>query len=275
MWSGWIGGAVDFGLHDRNRTSGGLHFTTSGVSLGADRAFSPELVAGAGVGFSHDSTDIGDNDSHSSGEAYSAALYASYHPATVIHVDALIGYQSLSFDSRRFVTDNGNVVSGSRDGHQWFGSLAAGYDYQRGKLSISPYLRLDLARATLDAYSERGDAIYALDYDQQRVITSTTSPGVRLDYGYQTRWGLVAPRLRLEYRHDFQGAGQAAMRYTDLVGGPLYSARLSQYSQDRGLIGLGAALQTRAAWNVRLDYQYQFSSDSLEHSILLNFNRSF
>jgi outer membrane autotransporter protein len=77
MWSGWIGGAVDFGLNDPNRTARGLHFTTSGVSLGADRAFSPQLVAGAGVGFSHDSTDIGDNDSHSSGNAYSAALYTS------------------------------------------------------------------------------------------------------------------------------------------------------------------------------------------------------
>jgi outer membrane autotransporter protein len=274
-WSGWIGGAVDFGLNDPNRTARGLHFTTSGLSLGADRAFSPQLVAGAGIGFSHDSTDIGDNDSHSSGEGYSAALYASFHPGTEIHVDALIGYQRLAFDSRRYVTDNSNVVSGSRDGDQWFGSIAAGYDFERGKLSISPYLRLDMARATLDAYSERGDAIYGLDYRRQSVNTSTTSPGVHLDYRQQTRWGVVAPRVRLEYKHDFQGAGQAEIRYTDLVGGPLYRAKLSQYSEDRGLIGVGAGLQTRAAWNIGVDYKYEFSSGSREQSILLNVSRSF
>ncbi len=114
-----------------------------------------------------------------------------------------------------------------------------------------------------------------MDYHRQSVNTSTSSPGVHLDYRQQTRWGLLAPRLRLEYKHDFQGAGQAVMRYTDLVGGPLYSAKLSQYSQDSGLIGLGAALQTRAAWSIEVDYQYQFSSGSREQSILLNLNRSF
>jgi uncharacterized protein with beta-barrel porin domain len=98
---------------------------------------------------------------------------------------------------------------------------------------------------------------------------------VHLDYRYQTRWGLFAPRLRLEYKHDFQGAGQAVMGYTDLVGAPLYSAKLSQYSQDRGLIGLGAALQTPTAWGIRVDYQREFSSGSREQSILLNLNRSF
>jgi outer membrane autotransporter protein len=275
-WSVWAGGAVNFGSTDRSQTSRGEDFTTSGVSVGADHAFSPELAAGAGIGYSHDSTDIGHHGTRNRGDGYSAALYASYHPEAAIYLDALIGYQRLSFDSRRYVTDNGNLVNGSRDGHQWFGSLAAGYDVRRGELSISPYVRLDLARASLDAYSERGDAIYALDYHRQTVKTSTSSLGVHFDYRQQTAWGIVAPRLRLEYEHDFQGAGQAIISYSDLIGGPLYSARLSQYGQDRGLIGLGAALQTPGAWILRVEYQYQFSSGSLDgQSILLNLNKSF
>jgi hypothetical protein len=32
------------------------------------------------------------------------------------------------------------------------------------------------------------------------------------------------PQLRAEFRHGFQGASIAAMRYADLLDGPLYQA---------------------------------------------------
>ncbi len=271
----WSGGAVNFGSSDANASVRGLDFTTSGVTFGGDYRLSPAFALGAGVGYGHDDTDVGNHGSRSTADSYTAAFYASYHPGAA-YVDGLVGYQWLSFDSLRYVTDDGNRVSGSRNGDQFFASLSAGYDYRHDKLLITPYGRLDLAHATLDAYTEHGDAIYALDYRNQTVKTTTTSLGVHLDYQTETGYGSFAPHLRLEYQHDFQGAGQATMSYADLLGGPLYRATLNQWGQDRGLIGIGASLQTPNLWTLRAEYEYLFGSGTQQtQSILLNVSKKF
>ena len=272
----WSGGAVNFGSTDPNATARGLDFTTSGVSAGADYRWSPSFASGFGIGYGHDNTDIGHNGSRSSGDSYTAAFYGSYHPTPSTYIDGLVGYQWLSFDSLRYVTDDGNRVNGSRDGDQLFASLSAGYDYRHDKLQVSPYARLDVASADLDAYTEHGDAVYSLDYHKQTVKTTTTSLGVHLDYQTDTSLGSFAPRMRLEYQHDFQGAGQVTMSYADLLGGPLYRATLNQWGQDRGLFGLGASLQTPGQWDFRVEYQYLFSSGSQQtQSILFDISKKF
>ncbi|MFP3813452.1 autotransporter outer membrane beta-barrel domain-containing protein, partial [Bacillus sp. SIMBA_005] len=82
------------------------------------------------------------------------------------------------FDARRYVTDNGSLVHGSRDGNQWFASLSTGYRFQADATQLTPYGRLDMARASLDGYAETGDAVYALGYQSQTIRTSTATLGL-------------------------------------------------------------------------------------------------
>ncbi|MCH3828572.1 autotransporter outer membrane beta-barrel domain-containing protein, partial [Campylobacter jejuni] len=80
-----------------------IEHTLVGVSLGADYRVSPDLVAGMGIGYGREISDIGSNGTRSTGTALSAAFYGSYHPAPYF-VDALLGVTRLDFDSRRHVT---------------------------------------------------------------------------------------------------------------------------------------------------------------------------
>ncbi|MGO4776611.1 autotransporter outer membrane beta-barrel domain-containing protein, partial [Lysobacter sp. 2RAB21] len=147
----WTGGTINSGNRDgRGGGSAGLDFETSGISLGADYRLRRDFAFGGGIGYGRDDTDVGTRGSRSKGESYSAVLYASYHPGESFYLDGLLGYQWMSFDSRRYVTDTGGMVRGSRDGNQWFASVSAGMDYQRDRLRVSPYARVDVARATLD-----------------------------------------------------------------------------------------------------------------------------
>jgi len=169
----WTGGAVNFGSTDRGAATNGVDFTTSGVSVGADKRLSNALTLGLGVGYGHDSSDIGKMGSRSTATAYNMAVYASLRPSDATYIDALIGYQWLDFDARRYVTADGGRVTGSRNGKQAFASVAFGYEHDTGTTRLTPYGRLDLARAQLDGYTEHGDATYALDYRGQNVRTST------------------------------------------------------------------------------------------------------
>ncbi|MFK3648920.1 putative Ig domain-containing protein [Lysobacter enzymogenes] len=273
----WTGGTIESGNRDgRGGGSGGLDFKTSGISLGADYRVRRDFAFGGGIGYGRDDTDVGNRGSRSKGESYSAVLYASYHPGESFYLDGLLGYQWLSFDSRRYVTDTGGMVNGRRDGNQWFASVSTGLEYQREQVRITPYARLDVARATLDGYTETGDAQYVLKYRDQDIDTTTTSLGLRVDWRYPVRWGTFSPQLRLEYQHDFQDASYAIMSYADMVGGPFYRARLQGLDRNRFVFGLGAVLQTERDWALRLEYRGLFGSgNDDDNSFMINVEKKY
>ncbi|MBB3226605.1 outer membrane autotransporter protein [Luteibacter sp. Sphag1AF] len=251
----WTGGAVNFGRSTPGTSANGTDFTTSGLSVGADKRLSNEFTVGGGVGYGHDNTDVGRNGSRSKIDSYNVALYSSYHPNGSMYADALIGYQWLQLDARRYVTETGGRVQGSRDGKQWFGSFALGYEHRADDMLVSPYGRLDIAHATLDPYTEHGDNLYALSYDGQTVKTTTGSLGVRLEWAAKRDYGIWLPRLRAEYQHDFQGSSDATMRYADLLSGPVYRASLLDQSHNHMLLGAGIQLQMLRGWLIRFEYQ--------------------
>jgi uncharacterized protein YhjY with autotransporter beta-barrel domain len=261
----WAGGAVNFGKLQPGASDNGIDFTTSGLSLGADKQVSQALTLGVGAGYGHDVSDVGQHGSRSAVDSYNVAVYGSYQPGESIYVDALAGYQWLQFDARRFVTDNGNTVHGSRDGKQWFASLSVGYQHQAKDMMLTPYGRLDVARAALDGYTETGDAVFALRYEGQTVKTSTANLGLLAQWSVKREYGMWTPQLRAEFGHDMQGASVATMRYADLLTGPLYQATLSRQSRNHTIVGAGFTLQTYKGWSLRAEYQAQIDNTSRDN----------
>lgn len=263
----WTSGTISIGDDSSGSSAQSQDFVTSGLSVGADYRLAPNLTLGLGFGYGHDKTDIGNSGSRSQADSYSVALYGSYRPIKSIYLDAVLGYQQLTFDNRRYVTDNGSMVNGDRDGSQVFASLAAGYEYREESWLVSPYVRLDLAHAKLDSYRERGDNLFALQYEEQTVKTTSTSLGVRSEYAHSTSFGELTPSLRLEYQHDFQGTGEAGMRYSD--SSTLYRVNLDALGQDRGVFGIGLGLLTESQWSLNMEYQYTISSGAQKAQTLL------
>jgi uncharacterized protein YhjY with autotransporter beta-barrel domain len=265
----WSGGAMNFGKLKPGTSHDGIDFTTSGLSLGADKQVTQALTLGLGAGYGHDASDIGQHGSRSAVDSYNVAAYGSYQPGESAYMDALVGYQWLQFDARRFVTDNGNTVRGSRDGKQWFASISVGYRHQADDMLLTLYGRLDVARATLDGYTETGDAIFALSYQEQTVKTSTGTVGLLAQWTVKRDYGVWAPQLRAEFGHDMQGSSQATMRYADLLSGPLYQATLARQSRNHTLLGAGIALQTLKGWSLRAEYQNQLDNTSRDNQSIL------
>ncbi|MDE2155999.1 MAG: putative Ig domain-containing protein [Xanthomonadaceae bacterium] len=274
----WTQGAIDFGTRDpRAGNSGsGFDFHTSGLSAGADYRVNPSFAFGAGIGYGHDNSSIGHNGSRSKADSYSLAFYASFHPGAATYIDGLAGYQTISFDSHRFVTESGGYLDGHRHASQFFASLSGGYDYRHGRFHLNPYGRIDSASGTLDGYTEKGDSIYVLSYRRETVNTTTGSFGLRIDYQDTVSMGMLVPQLRLEYQHDFQGATSATLGYADLLSGPLPRASIVGLNQNRLLLGIGASMQTWKGLALRFEYQRQFgTSGETDQSVLLNLQKRF
>ena len=203
------------------------------------------------------------------------AIYASYHPGSWF-MDTLLGYQSLDYDLRRYVTANGGLVNGQRDGSQKFASVSVGADIIRENMLLTPYARLDVAQARLDAYTETGDPIYALAFEDMDVDTTTGNLGMRVDWQLEQTWGRFTPQVRLEYQHDFSGRSDAVIRYADLIGGPVYGLSSTGFDNNRFMVGLGALFDLKSGWGWRLEYRGQVgSSGESDNGVSVNVQKQF
>jgi len=272
----WVGGVIRSGNQDGRGGGDDIDFESDGISVGLDYRLSPAFAFGGGIGYGRDDNDIGDNGSRVEGDAYTLALYGSYHPGETFFLDGLFGYQRLSYDVRRFVSANGALVRGSRDGSQWFASVSTGAQVRSGAFQFTPYARVDFARATLDGYTEQGDPIFSLAYGDQDVDTATGNVGVRFAFRHETAWGAFTPQLRLEYQHDFKADSSLTMHYADLLTGPLYRADLEGFDRNRIMVGLGALFYLPRDFGLRLEYRGLFTNDgSDDDAVMFNLEKKY
>lgn len=261
----WLAGSANFGTRAATGRRTGLDFTTAGVSMGADQRFGDQWVMGAGLGFARDRTDIGSEGSYSRARAFSVVGYGSYQPSARTFVDSLIGIGSINFKSQRMVTAINDIASGERRGRQVFGSLAAGIEYRDNGVLISPYARLDYSSDRLNQNTEMGASQYALTYFQQTTPSVQGAIGVRAESVHNTNFGWAAPRLRAEYRHDFQGERQTSIGYADSIGGR-FGLTTGAVSRNTLVLGIGSEFIYRGGWTLGVDYQVEhstsFSGDS-------------
>lgn len=268
----WSGGYVNFG--ERDGAGLDLSSTTVGVSGGIDYRFAPDFVAGLGLGYGHDAADIGAHGTRNRATAYSGAAYASYRPVPSLFLDALVGGSWLDFEATRFVTANGGMAAGTRDGQQLFGSLTAAYDVRNKAWLVSPYGRLEMSRSWLDGYTEEGGGLFALAYGDQSIDTLSGILGLRAEYSFDMSWGRLSPGLRVEYTHDFEGSSRVALGYADMDV-LAYSYEIEPSGRDHATLGLSLDAETRDDWSIGLDYRTTFDRDERNHTLGAKVGRHF
>jgi len=274
----WSAGVVNLGKQGNTDTS----FSTTGVSIGADKRYSDSLALGIGAGFGHAREKIGGNGTRNTGDNYVLTAYGSYQPADGFFIDGLLGYGHLSFDALRYVTATGGVAASARKGSQWFSSLSGGYEfeyaYKNATLLISPYTRLDLASTRLDQTTESGADQYNLAYSAQNIPTTRLALGLRGETSFKLKSGTTAkPYVRLEYQHDFEKSGVAEMRFANQLGGPVYQLDSASSTRNTSLLGVGSKYLFRKS--LALDFYYQFSysaaSNTRINTLVVNLSKTF
>ena len=81
----------------------------------------------------------------------------------------------LRSDSSRWQATSGVMLSGDRNGSQYFGSLAVSGVFQLDRLNLAPYLRAD---RVLNGYAETGSATAVLSYGAVSVSENSAAVGL-------------------------------------------------------------------------------------------------
>ncbi|WP_433951704.1 autotransporter domain-containing protein [Brevundimonas bullata] len=270
----WTAGAVDWGRRDAQGQRD-YRFSTSGVSAGVDMAMSDRWVAGVGLGYGHDRTKAGDNGTLSEADSYVGAMYGSWRATDDLIVDGVLGYGSLAFDSRRWSADAGEFAFGERSGSVLFGSASVALERSAAGLAWAPYARLQFGKVDLDGFTENGAGVFALKYDAMTVDTLATALGASFDWTLQRRSGLLTPSLRVEWRHEFEGADDQTVFYADWLASPDYMVGLEHWARDSLSLSLGVEWQAVSGWSYGADYNGQAGSDLISHGLKLRLSKAF
>ena len=127
------------------------------------------------------------------------------------------------------------------------GSLTAGSQVEGDGFVLAPYGRAEAAWSRLGSASETGAGLLNVSFGEQTLRMFCGVAGLRPDYAIPTEWGVVTPRLRLEYSHDFAGGSRASIGYAD-IGGPLpFGPTLDTLRQDTLSLSLGTPLTLTTA----------------------------
>lgn len=261
-WTVWTGGTIRFGERDPATGIERQDFESEGLSLGADYRFSPSFAAGLGIGFGRDTANVGENQSRSSAEATTIAVYGSHQLGSGIFLDWLGGYQWLDFDLRRYVTSTGALVNSNRSGNQWFVTGSAGADIATGNWQITPYARVDVRRGTLNGYTENSGSLFDLRFLDQDVDFTSLGLGTVVNYQHRLRRATLLPRLRIEYLYDVERSAEARVAYADLISGPFSVIPLTGVSREQLTLGLGTEVLLGEALSLELEYLGRIASGS-------------
>ena len=249
----WTGGTLQFGSAAPNGLTNN-RFSTGGVTGGIDFRVIDRLIVGAAVGYGTDRTTIGPDGTRSDGTIWSGMLYASSRPWANWFVDAFVGYGTLGFDNARWVGLDGTLVSGTRSGESWFGSLAVGPEMKYGALKWAPYVRADLMSARLNGYAEQGISNQALTFGAISFNSTAAVLGLRASYDIGTQWGVVSPMFRVEYKHALDGGFNQSMWYSDLGAGTTYI--LAHNAETRNLLNASIGLRASVGAGATVDLEY-------------------
>lgn len=96
-------------------------------------------------------------------------------------VQAIIGYQDLSFDTFRNAP-GGAVARGDAGGKQTFMALQADYMFRQGALTWGPMASVERYRLKVDAFNETGAGPWDLSVASQKGTVTLASLGLRGDY---------------------------------------------------------------------------------------------
>ncbi len=254
----WTAGSYQFGTMTPGGAQLSNHFNSAGLTAGVDLRVSDRLIVGIAGGYGGDQTNIGGNGTRSSATAYSGTLYGSLRPFNPIFLDGAIGYGRLGFDNHRYVTGDGSMADGKRNGSYWFGAVEASFEMTNGQVKVAPYIGGNYLSATLDSYSETGASAQLLNFEQSTFSATSAAVGLRGSIDIPVSFGVLTPTARVEYRQTYVSSYDQSMYYSDIGSGFTSTFTQSPGTQSTTTGALG--LRARAPGGMSAELEYGVSS---------------
>ena len=209
-WSAWTSGSTYVSKIGDSINSSKQETEGQAVALGFDKKLSDNDFLGFAIRYGESDTDIGTNGTSVDSENMNFSIYRTRPLDNNNFIETLLGVGLIESNLKRVINST-NVLTGTRDGTQIFGSINYGKTIDRGNFNITPIGRLDLGYTKLDDYKESG--INALYYASQQIESGLASFGFEFSDNIQLNENKLQPFGSLKFITDFSNKSDAKINY--------------------------------------------------------------
>jgi outer membrane lipase/esterase len=214
-----------FGAGDKNPTvfEDAFNFDSTEVSAGLDYRLTDRLVIGLLAGHTERRVDFNSAESIVDGQirgnGQSATLYVQYE-AGAAYIDGSIGQQHMSLSTIRKITypSNNPLVPSVNDtalsdagANSTTASVAAGYVFHYRGGSVEPYLNGQYTHTIIGDFVESNTNGFDTNVSAQSILSTEAIAGLKLQYAFLNRFGVIVPYIYGEYHHQFSAAARAVV----------------------------------------------------------------
>ncbi len=208
-WASWSTGTIKVSKIGDSLNASSEKTDGHGIAFGADKKLNNNDLVGAAIQFSQSDTDIGTNGTGFESENINLSIYGTRPLDENNFIEGLVGIGLIESDLNR--VRGTNILFGSRNAIQLFGSFNYGKTIDRGDFNLTPIARIDLGYTELESYSEIG--IDALSYNKQSIENGILSLGFEISDIIRFNDEEFRPFGSIEYGLDFSSSSDAKMNY--------------------------------------------------------------
>jgi uncharacterized protein YhjY with autotransporter beta-barrel domain len=260
-WGAYISGGVDVTQLKAVGDQPGFDLDTNGLTFGVDYRLSKSWVLGAAVGGMRANTDLSGAAGSQDARATSLTTYVSFAPSAATYIDVAASFSRNRYELSRLQT-SGGYAAATTNGDGLGLSVSTGYEWRSGRYALQPYLRADTLRATVDAFTEIGQA--PLELSEQRLTSTVLTLGAQAQASYSIGGAVLLPHVRFEVQQQTQNIARAVS--ARLLGSSTQVLVDQAVLIDRrfGQFGLGLSAQFARGLTGFADYEQLFAKQNFK-----------
>ena len=142
-----------------------------------------------------------------------ASLFFALWESDRFYVSGSVGGQWLEYDLTRRITYpslNPLVASvdvtttSNTDSNTLMGTLNGGANFNFGGFTFEPYAKAEYQKVSVDDFIEQGASGFEFGYGEQDIKSFQLAAGVKLQYVFTPRFGVIVPYARAEFRKELE-----------------------------------------------------------------------
>ncbi len=267
-WGGFITGTGeltktgDESLNDPG--AAGYQLNEAGFTMGVDYRVTDHWAIGLSGGYSH-TTGYLVNDGRLNTDGGKMGLYTTWYTGG-FYVDASATGGWNNYDTRR--TAFQGQETGSTDGAEFDGMVAAGYDWKKGCWTFGPTASFEYTYAEFNSFTESNTSLIPLHYGDQNQEAYRSNLGFRIAHDQVMKPGeglTVVPELRAAWRHDF-GPSSYAIDSNFVGCDDTFTVHGPWIGRDSAVVDLGLTAYCTPGLSAYIFYDGQFGRDNYNNN---------
>ncbi len=269
-WGGFITGTGELtktgeeSLNDPG--AAGYQLNEAGFTMGVDYRVTDHWAIGLSGAYSHTTGQLVDNGRLNT-DGGKMGLYTTWGN-NGFYVDAAASGGWNQYDTRRSAYLG--QETGSTDGAEFNGMVAAGYDWKKGCWSFGPTASFEYTYVEFNSFTESDTSLIPLHFPDQNQEAYRTNLGFRVAHEQVMKPGeglTVVPELRAAWRHDFGPSAYAID--SNFVGcNDIFTVHGPWIGRDSAVVDLGLTAYCTPGLSAYVFYDGQFGRDNYNNNAI-------